>query len=304
LCYFRSHLYYRSVPIYWSAIKLDLETCIRKSELKGKSAVICGGSKGIGKETAKLFTKLGSNLCIIARDREELGKVQTECNVLKISSDQMIDVISCDCTNFNVLKRLLDDYVRDHGTPDFLLNVVGYAYPQYVEKLTLENCVNNYHVNYNGQLIPTLILLPYFMEAKRGHIVFVSSLLGFLGIMGYVAYSPSKFALVGLAECLRNELRPYNIKISILCPPDTDTPGFAEENKLKPKECALISEHAKLLHPETVSKAFVKGILQQKFMIFPGHVKLFWLAKRFLPQLIYRILDNDLIKARKKLGKN
>ena len=156
---------------------------------------------------------------------------------------------------------------------------------------------------FNGQLIPTLIVLPYLMKAKKGQIAFVSSTVGFMGVMGYVSYAPSKFAIVGLAESLRNELSPYNIKISVLYPPDTDTPGFAIENQTKPPECAMISEGAKLLQPEEVAQFFVKGILKKKFAILKGDVKLYWWIKRVFPRLVYSFLDSDLKKARKKLGK-
>ena len=76
-----------------------------------------------------------------------------------------------------------------------MINVVGYAYPQYVQELTLEDYKKCMEVNYYGQLIPTLILLPYFMAARKGHIANVSSMMGYFGIMGYAAYAPTKFAI-------------------------------------------------------------------------------------------------------------
>ncbi|MBN2156343.1 MAG: SDR family oxidoreductase [Candidatus Lokiarchaeota archaeon] len=282
---------------------MNIQRYIGKKILKGQSVIICGGSKGIGRETSKLFVQLGANVLIIAREIASLELIQRECESLKFSNEQSISILSCDCTDYKKLKPFLDDEITKNGTPDFLINCVGYAFPQYVEALTLQDCLNNYDVNYNGQLVPTLIILPYFIKAKKGHIVFISSLLGLLGIMGYVAYAPSKFALVGLAESLRNELRPYDISISILFPPDTDTPGFAEENKFKPKECEIISQHSKLLRPEIVAEVFVKGILKKKFMIFPGDTKLYWLIKRFFPRLIYWGIDRDLHKARRELRK-
>ena len=90
-------------------------------------------------------------------------------------------------------------------------------------------------------------LLPHFMAARKGHIVNVSSMMGYFGIMGYAAYAPTKFAIVGLTEALRHELKPYNIGMSVLYPPDTDTPGFEKENRTKPGECAMMSSKVKLL---------------------------------------------------------
>jgi 3-dehydrosphinganine reductase len=126
---------------------------------------------------------------------------------------------------------------------------------------------------------------------------------GFIGIMGYSTYTPTKFAILGLAEVLRNELIPYNIKISVLFPPDTDTPGFAEENKLKPPECTIISESGKLVTPEKVADCFIEDIMKEKFEILPGKAKSFRKLKRLFPNLVRSVTDKDYKKALKKIGR-
>ncbi|MHA1256789.1 MAG: SDR family NAD(P)-dependent oxidoreductase, partial [Promethearchaeota archaeon] len=207
---------------------------IEKQPFKGKFALIPGGSKGMGKATAKLFVEKGGSVCIIARGMEALKETQDECNKLKSEESQFIEIISCDTTDMDKLKPRITEFIKKHKVPDYLFNFVGYAYVQYLEKLTLDDFKKNMDVNYYGQLVPTLIILPYFLEAKEGYITFTSSVMGFYAIMGYATYVPSKYAITGLAEVLRHELLPYNIKVSILFPVDTDTPGLAEENKLKP----------------------------------------------------------------------
>lgn len=281
-----------------------MDRLVGKKGLKGKFAIICGGSKGIGKETSKLFAKLGANVLIIARNIDALEQTKKECIKNSELDDQEIEVKSCDCTDYDKIQPILENYISKNGSPDFLINVVGYAYPQYVEKLSITDFKNNFDTNYYGQLVPTIVVLPHMINEKKGQIAFVSSAVGFLGMMGYTSYAPSKFALVGLAECLRNELSPYNIKISVLYPPDTDTPGLQIENKTKPPECAIISEAAKLLSPDEVAGFFVEGILKKKFTILRGDVKLYWWIKRFFPKLAFWVLDRDLVKARKKIGKN
>ena len=184
------------------------EELIEKQPFKGKIAIIPGGSKGMGKESAKLFVEKGGSVCVIARGMEALKETETECNKLKSDDSQFVEIISCDTTDMDKLKPLITDFIDKHSIPDYLFNFVGYAYTQYIEKLTLEDFKKNMDVNYYGQLVPILIVLPYFMEAQKGHIVITSSGLGFLGYMGYATYVPTKFALVGLAEVLRNELLP------------------------------------------------------------------------------------------------
>jgi len=276
---------------------------IEKQPFKGKFAIIPGGSKGMGKATAKLFVQLGGSVCVIARDIVTLKETQDECNKLKSEDSQFVEIISCDTTDMDKLKPLLTEIINTHKVPDYLFNFVGYAYVHYIEKLTLEDFKKNMDVNYYGQLVPTLIILPYFMEAKNGHIAFVSSALGFMGFMGYATYAPSKHALVGLAETLRNELLPYNIKISILFPTDTNTPGFVEENKLKPPECAIMSAVGKVMTPEAVAEEFVNGILKEQFEILPGEAAIQRKEMREKPDEVRGIFDSLYKRARRKTGR-
>lgn len=269
----------------------------------GKTAIICGGSKGIGKETAKEIARLGGDVCIVARNQDDLAVAAEEIKTVRKSKAQFVETIAADTTQPEQIQQPLLDFVDHHGVPDYLINAVGYAYPDYLTNLTLADFERNMHVNYFGQLVPTRILLPFFIEARKGHISFVSSMLGYMGLVGYASYAPSKFALVGLAEVLRHELKPNGINISILYPPDTDTPGFEIENQTKPKETAMLSETAKLYSPEKVAEAYVKGLLKHQYHIMIGEGKWIWRAARLAPWLVHMVMDSDYRKARKKLGK-
>lgn len=160
---------------------------IEKQPLKNKIAVICGGSKGIGKETAKHIILLGGSICIIAKDTNGLDIAAREMRDLIQDDSQFVETIACDATNQDELEPHLEKFINFHGIPDYLINLVGYAYPQYVQNLNLEDFRKCMDVNYYGQLTPILILLPYFMKARKGHIANVSSAMGYFGIMGYAA---------------------------------------------------------------------------------------------------------------------
>lgn len=276
---------------------------IKKQPFDGKIFIVCGGSTGLGKDTAKYIVQLGGSVCIIARNVENLKKAVNEIESLKVNDDQFIEMISCDTTKIEQLKPLLTEFIEKYGIPDYLINNVGYAYAQYVENLALEDFKRNMNVNYYGQLIPILIILPYFMKTKKGYIANVSSMAGYIGTMGYATYAPSKFAIVGLTEVLRQELKPYNINFSILYPPSMDTPGFKKENETKPEECAIIEERAKLLQPEEVAEVFIEGILKKKYQIFPGEAKFIWRMYRLIPRYVRYLADKMYINARKELGK-
>ena len=276
---------------------------IREQPFMDNTAIVCGGSKGIGKETAKEIVQLGGSVCLIARSRESLESTAREIEGIKRGDSQFVETIACNAADEERLRPRLTDFVDRHGVPDYLINCVGYARPKYVQDLTLEDFRERMEANYYGQLVPILILLPYLMEAGKGHIANVSSMMGYFGIIGYAAYAPTKFAIVGLTEALRHELKPYNISCSMLYPPDTDTPGFKKENETKPPECAELSAGAKMLSAQEVAEVFVEGILKKQVDIMPGEARMVWRLKRFVPWLVRWVTDRDYEEARRKLGK-
>ena len=271
---------------------------------KDRLVMIAGGSKGIGKETAKRIAGLGGSLCLIARDQAALDQAAAEVERRFTLPSQFVQVIAADATDEAALRPLIEGFIQARRIPDMLINSVGYAYPNYWEKFELADFEANMRANYYGQLVPTRVLLPWFRERGSGHISFVSSMLGFMGLVGYGTYTPTKYALVGLAETLRHELKPEGIRISILFPPDTDTPGFEIENQTKPPETAMLSETAKLYQPEVVAEKYVNGLLQNRFYITFGPGRWIWLLNRLLPRLVHYIMDQDLKNARKKIAAN
>ena len=121
-----------------------------------------------------------------------------------------------------------------------------------------------------------------------------------MGVFGYTAYNASKFGVIGFSEALRGELKPFGIRVSVLCPPDTDTPGLHEENRTKPEETRQISAGARLMQPEQVAQALLQGLRKNRFMIIPGFDgKFTYYAKRLLPGLVSMVMDWDVRKVQK-----
>mmetsp|Transcript_29291 Transcript_29291/g.48412 ORF Transcript_29291/g.48412 Transcript_29291/m.48412 type:complete len:180 (+) Transcript_29291:587-1126(+) len=107
---------------------------------------------------------------------------------------------------------------------------------------------------------------------EGGTIVLTSSAGGQVGVFGYTAYTPTKFALRGFAESLHMELLNHNVHVQLVFPPDTDTPGFTEENKHKPRETQLISETLGLMQPQDVGRRMVQEAIvdNPKFAVYFG----------------------------------
>ena len=128
----------------------------------------------------------------------------------------------------------------------------------------------------------------------------MASLAGVLGFIGYAAYAPSKFAVVGFSEAIRNELLPHNIRVSVLLPPDTATPQLDAEILTRPAETRAIADHARVLQPEHVARVLLRGIAAGQFWIVPG-----WDAKmtdhvtRHFPGFTRWVLDRLVSSARR-----
>jgi 3-dehydrosphinganine reductase len=152
-----------------------------------------------------------------------------------------------------------------------------------VEDLDLDIFRQLMDVNYFGSVYMTKAVLPKMKERGWGHIVFISSLGGLISAFGYTAYCASKFALHGFADALRQEVEPCGIKLSILCPVDTDTPQLAYENEFKPKETRLLARFTGVASPESVAEELLSGVTRGKYLIIPGFDgKLMILLKRLL----------------------
>ena len=249
------------------------------------------------------FVTGGGSVLIIARNKSDLEKTAAELKKARADTSQFVESAACDTTDMKKLQPVIEDFIAKHGVPDYLMNFVGYAYPAFIQDLTLDDFRKNMDGNYYGQLVPILTLLPHFMKERKGHIVTCSSVLGFMATFGYATYCPTKFAICGLTEALRSEMKPYNIRFSMLFPPDTDTPGFAKENETKPLAVSILSEGGGLMTPDQVAKKLMKGILKKKFYILPGQGRLLWTIVRHAPNLAHWILDGETAKAVKKASR-
>jgi len=107
-------------------------------------------------------------------------------------------------------------------------------------------------------------------EKTPGKIVFVSSLLGYMSLIGYASYAPGKHALRGLAETLRSELLLYECSVHIMFPGNIDSPGYVEENRTKPKVTLEIESTDKPESPETLANNLIEGVQRGDFHIAPG----------------------------------
>ncbi len=265
--------------------------------------IITGGSSGIGKALARQLSAQGASVDIIARDRERLEQALEEIRVQARDTSQEFAAYASDVSDYETIRQTLEQIVGDHGVPDLLINSAGIAHPGYFEELPLEVFHQTMQVNFFGTLYTTKFIAPMMMERRRGTIVNISSIAGFLGVFGYTAYGASKFAVRGFTDVLRSELKPYGVHVAIVFPPDTDTPQLAAENKIKPIETRKISGNAKVLSADQVASAVLKGIRRHKYVITPGFESsvIYFLANP-LSGLFNWFFDRTIAQARRQRG--
>lgn len=240
-----------------------------RSLFEGKNGIITGGSSGIGLALARRIYQAGANVTIIARDEGRLEQARREIEVggesFPPSARPVVRAISADVTRYEAVERAIGESVDRVGEPDYLFTCAGAAFPGYFAEQEVSIFEETVALNYLGTVHAIKACIPYMVRRRSGHIILISSAAGVLGFIGYSSYAPTKWAVRGLADCLRNELLRYNIKVSVAYPPDTDTPGFARENKTKPPETKKISASGSLYPPDQVADKILQGIERGRY---------------------------------------
>ncbi|MCX7982352.1 MAG: SDR family oxidoreductase [Syntrophales bacterium] len=262
-----------------------------------KLVLITGGSSGIGRALALKLSEAGAKLALVARRRELLDEVRS-----RISGPCL--AIPADVVDFSQMKKVVAEVENELGVPDILINSAGAAHPGYVEELSLSIFREMMEVNYFGTVNTVKACLAGMIARRSGWIVNISSVAGFIGVFGYTAYGASKYAVRGFSDALRAELKPKGIGVSIVFPPDTDTPQLAYENRLKPPETKALAGNAGLLSPEQVADEILKSVRKGRYLILPGkETKILYLLHHLLGCAIYPTMDLLIRKAQRRLRK-
>ena len=233
-------------------------------------ALITGGSSGIGQELACKLAAKGYSISLIARREGRLKEAAADVTQYFTSPEQRAVIHPADVARSTEAENAVEAAIADLGPPDLVVTSAGIAVPGHFSELPVDAFERSMAVNYFGSLYTVRAALPSMRARQSGRLLFISSGAGLMGIFGYTTYSPTKFALKGLAECLRAELKRDDVRVSIAYPPDTDTPMLAEENRTKPEETKLITGVVKTWNATAVADSIMEGIARGKFAITPG----------------------------------
>jgi short-subunit dehydrogenase len=234
-----------------------------------KLVFITGGSSGIGLETARLLASQGCSLVLFARGEKMLDEARKTIQTHVDKTSQSVNAVSMDVADDNDVRQKIKTAVEKFGAPDILINSAGIGTANYFENISYEQFDKAMKINVYGTRNTISAILPFMKQKGGGHIVNISSMAGLIGMFGYSLYCTTKYALVGFSECLRSELKRFNISVTLVCPPEVDTPFIAEEAKTLPQESRMVKNLAGLMKPEDTAKAIVRGIKKKKFLVVP-----------------------------------
>lgn len=258
----------------------------------GKSALITGGSSGIGFALANRIVASGGNVTILARRKELLTDSAALLEKSRQSADQQILTLQADVTLPEMLNAALDQHKTLHGVPDIVINSAGVAHPGNFTSTRPEIFHWMMDVNYFGTVNVLKNLVPDMQKRKSGTIVNISSMAGFIGVYGYTAYGASKFAVSGFSDALRSELKIYGIKVSVVFPPDTQTPQLEYESKIKPFVTKEIGGSANLMTADAVASEVLQKVARGQYVILPGpEAKMLYVAQNLLGRSMYSVMD-------------
>jgi 3-oxoacyl-[acyl-carrier protein] reductase len=205
--------------------------------LQNARALITGGSEGIGLGIATALKAKDSRIAIMGRNEDKLNKAANDLGVLALQGDvsQEADV-----------KRVVASFLEAIGAIDILINNAGYGYFAPLTELDKAQFESQFATNVTGAMLMAREVAPHFISQGGGHLMNISSTSGLSGGKNGTAYSASKFALRGMTECWRAELRPHNVRVTLVNPSEVQTPFFSKlgheqvlsEKKLRPSEIA------------------------------------------------------------------
>ncbi|WP_187118690.1 SDR family NAD(P)-dependent oxidoreductase [Risungbinella massiliensis] len=253
--------------------------------------LLTGASSGIGKEVASQLVKEKRYFpLLVARNIDKLQELKNEI--------KDCDIYSCDVTNPEQVKNLVDQVVSKYGGIDVLINNAGYGRFGGALDIPISDYIGMMETNYLGAVRLTHAFLPYMLKAGSGKIINIASVAGLSGSPNLAAYCASKFALVGFSEALRLEYAP-RIQVGVLCPGPVQTPFFRGDD---PSDLFPTPIARQILDVQTVAHHAVQLINRPRVKVIPRGLRWSMQFRKLVPGFYLQITKKlyDSLKIRTK----
>jgi NADP-dependent 3-hydroxy acid dehydrogenase YdfG len=189
------------------------------NNIEGKVVVITGASSGLGAAAARHLASLGATVVLGAR---RVDRIQALAKELIARGSQAL-AVETDVTQFDQVQRLVDTAVQTYGRIDVIINNAGLMPQSPLDRRKIEDWNRTIDVNIKGVLYGIGAVLPNMQKQRSGHIINVSSVAGHKVRAGGVVYAATKHAVRVISEGLREEVKPYDIRTTVISPGAVDT---------------------------------------------------------------------------------
>lgn len=189
-------------------------------QLQGKVALVTGGGRGIGKETALLLASHGAKVAVCSRNEQECEEVK---QLIEQTYGTQAFAVTCDVSNAQQVKEVVAKVAEQLGTVDILINNAGAMLMKPLVDMTTEEWIQIHDINVHGPFYFCQQVVPSMIEKNDGVIINISSIWGSKGGPNRSAYISSKHAINGFSKALGEELKPYSIRVNAVAPGPVDT---------------------------------------------------------------------------------
>jgi NAD(P)-dependent dehydrogenase (short-subunit alcohol dehydrogenase family) len=211
--------------------------------LKGKTALVTGVGRGIGKAISLMLAQSGCRVILAARTREQLEEVQREIHA---RGGEAL-VVAADLTRDEDIQQLVETS-RSWGTVDILINNAGWGKRAPVVKGNVEDWDRTFGVNLRAPMILAKQFLPNMIAKGEGAVINIGSVSGKTGEANGAAYAASKFGLIGFTQSLYEEVREHGIKVAVILPGYVDTPLIPPNRQLDRSKMIQADDIAQAVH--------------------------------------------------------
>ncbi len=210
--------------------------------LEKKSALVTGASSGIGRAIALHLARAGARVGILARRRDRLESLREE---IQAAGSEAL-VLPADLTRPQALHDAFETFRQAWGDPEILVNNAGRGtFGPFVQSRP-EDYDSIFNLNVRALMLATQEVLPAMIRRREGTIINISSIAGKMGMAGSALYCASKHAVMGFSEALLEEVRPHNIRVTVICPGMVNTEAF----RSRPTE-----DRKDMIQPDDVAEA-------------------------------------------------